>query len=977
MLPNVSGAHLTKIALDPNGATAIDGNKTSQISIGTVNQSMDHPRMAASPARDQVVVSFLAEPGPDYLRTVMKQSDGTWSVVPTSLQSIPGSFTFPRMTFDPDGNLYLVFYGGTSGFRVHKYAWQNNDWTLLQQSSLPIPSGFRVQRTTFWDLPNSTDFMPVDSTPALAIDRIGNAQQPIFYIAYTLWDTKGTTTTDDDEPRVLLTAANVNDVTQWMTPKVLTTSISTFAPGLSFAGKANVVDVLVHELDASQSDPAVVMRQRRYWASDFGHEQASLEVGASSKVSEMPTRSPRTERDVFFGEYQGLTGKGRLSITAVPTHVGASSSGDADLYIATVNDRCQNTVRELTSGSHPDTVWDCDCNCGGSQANLMGCVPASVSSATTACAGICQGSDCGMALSCPPGRQCTPVGTGRVKLGTACQDTYGPWIGPPPSLFADYYAEATTGSIAQFVLNGDGAQTSLGGSVALNVAAIPPAAGTQIEVSRLDLRPASFGVGGFLGATIRDIRLVHVERFYGTFIDAQHFTIPAHTAELVARLVIDPDGPDWLTGDPATKTLGIDNDAAIKGELDLAANTITLTIVAGGGGNSVNATFVGAIKTAPVDSDGDGIVDSIDNCPQLYNPDQTDAPPVFGPLGSSLLPRCTAGEQVTIPFPAATDACTPNEVDVAGVIVALNGMPLASPIVLSHAPATLPSGILDVEWTATDGNGHHSTVHQLVEVVTGPFFTVVPPDFTTSSCRGVNVGTAFAQDTCPGTVSMTNNAPVKFPLGTTIVTHTATDQQGNVRTATQRVTVLLGDDPSCCPTGTHVIVGTPNNDILNGTNGADCILGLGGQDIINGGEGDDFISGGDGDDTISGGPGNDFINGGSGQDVINGNDGDDTIYGGDGDDTLIGGAGNDILHGGQGQDQLQGQDGNDQLFGEDGSDNLQGEAGNDNLAGGAGTDTCDGGAGSNTFELCELGAPNSCADGVQNGTETGLDCGGG
>jgi Ca2+-binding RTX toxin-like protein len=245
----------------------------------------------------------------------------------------------------------------------------------------------------------------------------------------------------------------------------------------------------------------------------------------------------------------------------------------------------------------------------------------------------------------------------------------------------------------------------------------------------------------------------------------------------------------------------------------------------------------------------------------------------------------------------------------------------------------------------------------------------------------VNIGQAFAEDDCGGAVTITNNAPATFPLGVTTVTWTAVDARGNTKTATQRITALLGDSASCCPAGTNVILGTSNNDTLNGTNGSDCILGRGSQDTINGNGGNDFISGGDGNDNVTGGTGNDSIFAGSGQDVVNGNEGDDTLFGGDGDDTVVGGIGNDVLRGGQGQDLLQGQDGNDLLFGEQGADTLQGGNGNDNLAGGPnvpGDDTCTDTVGTNTFAQCELGGnADSCSDSVKNGTETGLDCGGG
>lgn len=283
-----------------------------------------------------------------------------------------------------------------------------------------------------------------------------------------------------------------------------------------------------------------------------------------------------------------------------------------------------------------------------------------------------------------------------------------------------------------------------------------------------------------------------------------------------------------------------------------------------------------------------------------------------------------------------------------------------------------------VTLTCTDSAGLSGSCTALVTVkdVTPPVFSSVPPSITTSTCGSLNFGTATATDNCDSSVTVTNNAPAVFPPGTTVVTWTATDDSGNSVTATQQVTVLLTDNPACCPAGTHIILGDANNNVLTGTASADCILGRGGQDTINGLGGNDFISGGDGDDVLNGGDGNDVVFGGSGQDALNGGNGNDTLNGNDGDDRIQGGAGDDNLSGGQGQDLLQGEDGNDTLNGNEGDDNLQGGNGNDALIGGPNNDRCDGGAGTNTFAQCEFGAPNSCADGVKDGTESDVDCGG-
>ncbi len=268
--------------------------------------------------------------------------------------------------------------------------------------------------------------------------------------------------------------------------------------------------------------------------------------------------------------------------------------------------------------------------------------------------------------------------------------------------------------------------------------------------------------------------------------------------------------------------------------------------------------------------------------------------------------------------------------------------------------ARFPIGTTVVTLRVTSPSGGIATDTVLITVVdTQPPVLVVPPDITISQCNSPNVGTATVSDVCGGTVTLTNNKPTRFPLGTTVVTYFAVDRFGNATSATQRVTAVLGDDTSCCPPGTTIRVGTPSNDTLTGTAGSDCILGRGAQDTINGLGGNDFISGGEGNDVIDGGSGNDWLFGGGGQDTLRGGLGNDTLDGLDGDDQCFGGDNEDTIRGGQGQDRLFGENGNDQLSGDDGDDRLEGGAGNDALNGGGLHDTCIGGAGTDTFALCE------------------------
>jgi Ca2+-binding RTX toxin-like protein len=104
-----------------------------------------------------------------------------------------------------------------------------------------------------------------------------------------------------------------------------------------------------------------------------------------------------------------------------------------------------------------------------------------------------------------------------------------------------------------------------------------------------------------------------------------------------------------------------------------------------------------------------------------------------------------------------------------------------------------------------------------------------------STCGSVPLGQPSVQDRGgAGGIVTSNDAPSRFLLGDTTVTWTVRDGRGNFATATQVVTVQMGDDPACCPAGSHIIMGTTGNDILTGTAGPDCIIGLGGQDLLSG-----------------------------------------------------------------------------------------------------------------------------------------------
>jgi len=118
----------------------------------------------------------------------------------------------------------------------------------------------------------------------------------------------------------------------------------------------------------------------------------------------------------------------------------------------------------------------------------------------------------------------------------------------------------------------------------------------------------------------------------------------------------------------------------------------------------------------------------------------------------------------------------------------------ASLVIDASTVNTAVPGSYTVSYTATDGSGNPSTVTRTVLVQdTTPPVLVVPVDVTveaTGPLTTVDIGTAAATDQV-GPVTVTNNAPVGFPVGETFVTWIASDGQvpPNTSTATQAVTV--------------------------------------------------------------------------------------------------------------------------------------------------------------------------------------------
>ena len=120
--------------------------------------------------------------------------------------------------------------------------------------------------------------------------------------------------------------------------------------------------------------------------------------------------------------------------------------------------------------------------------------------------------------------------------------------------------------------------------------------------------------------------------------------------------------------------------------------------------------------------------------------------------------------------------------------------------ITNDAPEFFPLGETVVTWTATDIVGNTSTTEQKVIVVdtTAPNLTI-PEDqiveATSIEETLVEIGEAESND-ITGISSITNNAPEVFSLGSTVVTWTSIDNNGNSTTYEQTITVVDTISPS-------------------------------------------------------------------------------------------------------------------------------------------------------------------------------------
>jgi len=136
-----------------------------------------------------------------------------------------------------------------------------------------------------------------------------------------------------------------------------------------------------------------------------------------------------------------------------------------------------------------------------------------------------------------------------------------------------------------------------------------------------------------------------------------------------------------------------------------------------------------------------------------------------------------------------------------------------SATVFPSDPYALGSTTVTVTGTDCSGNSASDQMIVTVQDTTSPVLTV-PADVTAEAngnpLSSVAIGTATATDIFG--VTVTSDAPADFPLGTTVVTWTATDANGNSTIGTQNVTVV--DTTAPVVTAKLVSVGMDEDEAL-------------------------------------------------------------------------------------------------------------------------------------------------------------------
>ena len=157
----------------------------------------------------------------------------------------------------------------------------------------------------------------------------------------------------------------------------------------------------------------------------------------------------------------------------------------------------------------------------------------------------------------------------------------------------------------------------------------------------------------------------------------------------------------------------------------------------------------------------------------------------------------TAGPVLILPsdiIAEATGVLTPVDIGTATVTDNIDTI-----TVINDAPDSFPVGETRVTWTAKDSTENEVTGIQTVIIRDTTQPTITVPDSiiaeATDELTPVDIGSATASDIADSDVTVTNDSPDSFPVGSTVITWTATDDSGNTASDTQTVRIQDTTEP--------------------------------------------------------------------------------------------------------------------------------------------------------------------------------------
>ncbi|QDT08737.1 ELWxxDGT repeat protein [Stieleria marina] len=193
----------------------------------------------------------------------------------------------------------------------------------------------------------------------------------------------------------------------------------------------------------------------------------------------------------------------------------------------------------------------------------------------------------------------------------------------------------------------------------------------------------------------------------------------------------------------------------------------------------------------------------------------TDATGNSAPASASITIVDTTAPNLTVPANSTLEANSPTGLDsndpaIAAFLASANATDAVdiSPSVTNDAPSTLPLGTTSVTFIATDASGNSAPASASITIVdtTAPNLNI-PPDITleATSPTGLDatdpaiaafLAAATATDLVDTSPAVTNDAPSTLPLGTTLITFTATDATGNSAPASASITIVDTTSPN-------------------------------------------------------------------------------------------------------------------------------------------------------------------------------------